>query len=121
MDNARRDYPTLAYCDSAVGAATDADVVLHLTEWTEFRVMHPSTLSDVVRQRRIVDGRNALDRDLWTREGWVHRALGRPRSDALGDGFLRQVPDQRGGNWDATGSVGDPGVLVVGQDGDLVG
>jgi UDPglucose 6-dehydrogenase len=78
MDNARRDYPTLAYCDSAVGAATDADVVLHLTEWEEFRTMHPATLSDVVRQRRMVDGRNALDRELWTREGWVHRALGRP-------------------------------------------
>jgi UDPglucose 6-dehydrogenase len=78
MANAARAYPTLAYSDSAVEAACDADVVLHLTEWEEFRTMHPSTLSAVVRERRLVDGRNTLDRELWTREGWSHRALGRP-------------------------------------------
>jgi UDPglucose 6-dehydrogenase len=77
MDNARTDYPTLAYASSAVDAAVDADVVLHLTEWREFREMHPSSLSAVVAQRRIVDGRNALDRELWRAEGWTYRALGR--------------------------------------------
>ncbi|HSY14604.1 MAG TPA: UDP-glucose/GDP-mannose dehydrogenase family protein [Jatrophihabitantaceae bacterium] len=77
MDNARRDYPTLAYATSAVDAARDADVVLHLTEWAEFREMHPSVLTDVVGQLRIVDGRNALDRELWRAEGWTYRALGR--------------------------------------------
>jgi UDPglucose 6-dehydrogenase len=77
MDNARIDYPTLAYAPSAVEAARDADVVLHLTEWAEFREMHPSVLSDVVNERRIVDGRNALDRELWRADGWTYRALGR--------------------------------------------
>jgi UDPglucose 6-dehydrogenase len=77
MDNARLAYPTLAYAPSAVAAAQDADVVLHLTEWTEFREMHPSVLAAVVAQRRIVDGRNALDRELWRAEGWTYRALGR--------------------------------------------
>jgi UDPglucose 6-dehydrogenase len=77
MDNARRDYPTLAYAESAVEAARDADVVLHLTEWAQFREMHPSVLSDVVHHRRMVDGRNALDRELWRAEGWTYRALGR--------------------------------------------
>jgi UDPglucose 6-dehydrogenase len=77
MDNARQQYPQLAYASSAVDAAEDADIVLHLTEWAEFREMHPSTLAEVVRHRRIVDGRNALDRDLWRAEGWTYRALGR--------------------------------------------
>jgi UDPglucose 6-dehydrogenase len=77
MDNARRDYPTLAYASSAVAACEHADVVLHLTEWTEFREMDPAVLSDVVAQRRIVDGRNALDRERWRAEGWTYRALGR--------------------------------------------
>jgi UDPglucose 6-dehydrogenase len=77
MDNARIAYPTLAYADSAVEACRDADVVLHLTEWAEFREMKPAVLSEVVNERRIVDGRNVLDRDLWRSEGWIYRALGR--------------------------------------------
>ena len=44
MDNARRDFATLAYADSALEAASDADVVLHLTEWAEFREMDPAAL-----------------------------------------------------------------------------
>jgi UDPglucose 6-dehydrogenase len=78
MDNARRIHPELSYADSAPDAARDADVVLHLTEWREFRDMDPSALSDVVRERRIVDGRNALDPALWRAAGWTYRALGRP-------------------------------------------
>ena len=77
MDNARVAYPTLAYASSAIDAAQDADVVLHLTEWAEFREMQPSVLSEVVNERRIVDGRNALDRELWRADGWTYRALGR--------------------------------------------
>ena len=77
MDNARIDYPTLAYANSAVDAARHADVVLHLTEWAEFTEMDPAVLSEVVQERRIVDGRNALDRERWRADGWTYRALGR--------------------------------------------
>jgi UDPglucose 6-dehydrogenase len=78
LDNARRDYPDLTYADSLIDAARDADVVLHLTEWREFRDMDPHVLDDVVRRKSIVDGRNALDADLWRTAGWHYRALGRP-------------------------------------------
>ncbi|MDO9380874.1 MAG: UDP-glucose/GDP-mannose dehydrogenase family protein [Nocardioidaceae bacterium] len=78
MARAREAFPTLAYAGSAMQACTDADVVLHLTEWREFREMDPAEVGTVVRARNIVDGRNALDREAWTREGWTHRALGRP-------------------------------------------
>jgi UDPglucose 6-dehydrogenase len=77
MANACDKFPMLAYSPSTIDACADADVVLHLTEWAEFRSMHPSVLEAVVRQRNIVDGRNALDRELWRAEGWVYRALGR--------------------------------------------
>ena len=78
MDNARRVHPELGYASSAVEAATGADVVLHLTEWQEFRSMDPAALSAVVSSRRIVDGRNALDPQVWRDAGWTYRALGRP-------------------------------------------
>ena len=59
-------------------AVDGAHVVLHLTEWREFRDMDPAALSDAVALKRIVDGRNALDPDAWRAAGWVYRALGRP-------------------------------------------
>ena len=78
MDNARRQYPDLTYAESAMAAARDADLVLHLTEWREFRDMDPTVLGDVVARRNILDGRNALDPQRWRDAGWSYRALGRP-------------------------------------------
>src|SRR3954470_22233730 len=77
-ENAARVHPDLSYCDSARDAVTNAHVVLHLTEWREFRDMNPDALSDAVALKRIVDGRNALDAHRSRQAGWVYRALGRP-------------------------------------------
>jgi UDPglucose 6-dehydrogenase len=77
-DNARKMYPTLSYADSAMEAAERAHVVLHLTEWAEFRQMDPEVLGKVVTCRCMVDGRNVLDPEAWRAAGWTYRALGRP-------------------------------------------
>ncbi len=76
--SAAKIHPVLTYCDSALEAVEGAHIVLHLTEWREFRDMDPATLADAVALKRIVDGRNALDPDAWRAAGWVYRALGRP-------------------------------------------
>ncbi|MFF1682094.1 UDP-glucose dehydrogenase family protein [Streptomyces sp. NPDC058256] len=78
MANARRLFPTLAYADSAIEAVRGADVVLHLTEWREFRELDPAVLGEAVTTRLILDGRNALDPEVWRRAGWTYRAMGRP-------------------------------------------
>jgi UDPglucose 6-dehydrogenase len=77
MDNSRALFPTLGYANDARAACESADVTLVLTEWQEFRDLHPDDLAGVVRQRNIVDGRNCLDRDGWREAGWVYRAMGR--------------------------------------------
>lgn len=78
MDNARRVFPTLGYAGSALEAVRGADVVLHLTEWREFRELDPARLGDVVARRLLLDGRNALDAGRWRAAGWTYRAMGRP-------------------------------------------
>ncbi|BBH68016.1 UDP-glucose 6-dehydrogenase [Actinoplanes sp. OR16] len=78
MDNARRQFPHLGYGENALDAAQDADVVVLLTEWTEFREIDPAAMGAVTSQRRIVDGRHALDAGAWRDAGWEYRALGRP-------------------------------------------
>ncbi|MEU5072638.1 UDP-glucose/GDP-mannose dehydrogenase family protein [Streptomyces asoensis] len=76
--NARRAYPELTYGTDVLGAAAGADVVVLLTEWTEFREIDPQAMGAVVAGRRIVDGRHALDPVRWRAAGWEYRALGRP-------------------------------------------
>jgi UDPglucose 6-dehydrogenase len=77
-DNARKIFPTLEYTESVVAACRNADVVLHLTEWAEFRDIDPVELGEVVAHRNIVDGRNCLDVEAWRAAGWTYHGLGRP-------------------------------------------
>jgi UDPglucose 6-dehydrogenase len=74
---AARAFPTLEYADSAIEACRGADLVLHLTEWPQFREITPADLEDVVRRRQLFDGRNVLDLDAWRSAGWTARAVGR--------------------------------------------
>jgi UDPglucose 6-dehydrogenase len=78
LENARRAHPELHYGESAMDAARDADVVVLLTEWVQFREIDPEILGQVVAHRRVVDGRHALDPETWRAAGWQYRALGRP-------------------------------------------
>ncbi|MFC0358432.1 MULTISPECIES: UDP-glucose dehydrogenase family protein [Kytococcus] len=78
MANAAKVYPTLTYADSAQDAITGADLVVHLTEWKEFRELDPAALKEIVGRPTVIDGRNALDAEAWRAAGWTYRGLGRP-------------------------------------------
>jgi len=78
VDNAQRKWPDLRYAATAEEAATGADLVLLLTEWDQYRTLDPVAFGAVVAQRRMLDGRNALDPAAWRAAGWTYRALGRP-------------------------------------------
>jgi UDPglucose 6-dehydrogenase len=76
-ETARLAFPTLAYAESAIDACRDADIVLHLTEWPEFRDITPGDLEGAVRGRLLFDGRNVLDLAAWRDAGWTARGIGR--------------------------------------------
>ena len=80
LENARRVWPDLTYADDAMAACAGAHVVLHLTEWSEYRALDPEAVGEVVEQRRLVDARNALDPATWRKAGWTYRGLGRPHA-----------------------------------------
>jgi UDPglucose 6-dehydrogenase len=77
VENSRRLWPQLDYAPTAEEAAERADAVLVLTEWDEYRQLDPVAFGRVVKQKRVLDGRNALNREAWTAAGWSYRALGR--------------------------------------------
>ncbi|MCW2699969.1 MAG: rkpK2 [Blastococcus sp.] len=77
VENSRRLWPQLDYAATPEEAAERADAVLVLTEWKQYRELDPVKFGTIVGQKRVLDGRNALDRDAWTAAGWTYRALGR--------------------------------------------
>jgi UDPglucose 6-dehydrogenase len=78
MPNARQSFSHLAYADSALDAATGADVVLLLTEWDDYLAIDPQSVAGIVRSAALVDARNALDPADWRAAGFTYRGLGRP-------------------------------------------
>jgi len=80
IDNARKRFPGLHYESEITDALKCADLVLHLTEWKIYRELDPREVREIVNMPIIIDGRNALDRELWKAAGWKFRALGRTDS-----------------------------------------
>ena len=78
LDNARILFPTLDYVRDIPKACEQADVVLHLTEWSEYGQLDTRALATMVRTPLMLDTRNALDIDQWRSTGWTVRSLGRP-------------------------------------------
>jgi UDPglucose 6-dehydrogenase len=78
MASAARSRPDLRYAPSVFAAAEGADLVLHLTEWADYRAIDPAALGQVVAHRSIIDARCALDAESWRAAGWTIRAPGRP-------------------------------------------
>ena len=77
IEPARKRFPTLKYAEVVTDAVKDADLILHLTEWKEYRQLDPAALASLVKGKVIIDGRNMLDRTMWRNAGWKFHALGR--------------------------------------------
>jgi UDPglucose 6-dehydrogenase len=77
IEPARRRFPNLEYQEVVTDALKDADLILHLTEWKEYRQIDPAAIASLVKSKIIIDGRNMLDRGLWRSAGWKFHALGR--------------------------------------------
>ncbi len=77
MPNAKKRFPALNFAPDAKNCVAGSDLVLHLTEWREYRDLNPTELFATVKNAIVIDGRNALDRDKWIAAGWKFHALGR--------------------------------------------
>jgi UDPglucose 6-dehydrogenase len=77
IENARKRFPKLGFAATVQECVKDSDLILHLTEWREYRELDPKDLASLVKKRIVIDGRNALDRDKWRAAGWQFHALGR--------------------------------------------
>ena len=77
IEPAQRRFPSLKFHHEIGQCIANSDAILHLTEWKIYRELDPVSLKSQVKNPTIIDGRNALNRELWMKAGWKFRALGR--------------------------------------------
>ncbi|WP_282846881.1 UDP-glucose dehydrogenase family protein [Microbacterium oxydans] len=78
VDNAAKAHPQLGYARDRDEALREADAVVVVTEWDEYRRdLSPEHAGALVRGRIIVDGRNCLDSTAWRAAGWQYHGMGR--------------------------------------------
>ncbi|MEA9999673.1 UDP-glucose/GDP-mannose dehydrogenase family protein [Cryobacterium sp. RTS3] len=78
IENSRARHPQLTYSTDLEETLRDADAVVLVTEWPEFRHLDPAWVGDLVKNKIVIDGRNSFDAAAWRAAGWTYHGLGRP-------------------------------------------
>lgn len=78
IDEAQRrlGVDTITYCDDMYEACLDADALVIVTDWKQFRVPSWALLRKAMSGRLIVDGRNLYDAEEAAQEGFDYRRIG---------------------------------------------
>jgi UDPglucose 6-dehydrogenase len=76
-DEARRLMPGIDFADDAIDAVRDADAVVLVTEWDEFRNIDLGAVAEAMAGQVLIDGRNALDPEAVRSAGLVYEGIGR--------------------------------------------
>ena len=78
MENARRIFNDVQFCQSSYEVAEGADALAVLTEWREFRQLNMARIKELMARPVIFDGRNIYDPERKRRLGFEYHSLGRP-------------------------------------------
>ena len=73
----RRYGDKLHYCKDKYDAVSDADALILLTEWKEFRLPSWEVIHKVMRRPLVIDGRNILDSEELQELGFEYHCIGK--------------------------------------------
>lgn len=110
--NALAAFPEFAYADSALQAASDADVVLLVTPWPEFAQISPVAAGAAAASMTVVDACQAIDVVTWQEAGWTVLSLtgnhtGRPEGEPAALAAVRTAASGPPGWSSGSGSQGE--------------
>ena len=79
MDECHRRRPEapITYCRDLYDAVLDADALLLLTEWKEFRLPTWAVVRKAMRQPYVFDGRNIFDAEELHENGFIYHCIGK--------------------------------------------
>ncbi|MCK9308796.1 MAG: UDP-glucose/GDP-mannose dehydrogenase family protein [Candidatus Cloacimonetes bacterium] len=73
--------PKVILCDSEYQALENADALLLITEWHQFRYPDFTKIADLLKSKVIFDGRNLYNPSIVRELGFSYYAIGRPSPD----------------------------------------
>ena len=77
MQQARKELPDIEYCGDPYVCAKDADVVVLVTEWVQYRAMDLERLKREMARPIVVDLRNVYRSEDMAAHGFVYESVGR--------------------------------------------
>jgi UDPglucose 6-dehydrogenase len=77
MVNAARELPHITLCKSEYEACEDADALVLVTEWNQFRMLDLERVKTLLRAPVVIDLRNVYDPEAMRRAGFVYQSVGR--------------------------------------------
>jgi UDPglucose 6-dehydrogenase len=78
MDRTSAVFPQVHCCREAYEVARDADALLILTEWDEFRLLDWKRIHSLMARPLVIDGRNLLNPAAMLEQGFEYYSFGRP-------------------------------------------
>lgn len=88
MEETRRlfgEHQRLTLCETPMDALQDADALVVVTEWNEFRSPDFARIKTLLKEPVIFDGRNIYDPGLLSDNGFHYYAIGRGKRHKTGD------------------------------------
>ncbi|MGC2085826.1 MAG: UDP-glucose/GDP-mannose dehydrogenase family protein, partial [Bradyrhizobium sp.] len=78
IEQARKELPDIDYCDDPYECARDADAIVLVTEWVQYRAMDLARLKEVMAHPVVVDLRNVYRPEEMAKHGFIYESIGRP-------------------------------------------
>lgn len=77
MSKVKALFPSVEYASSALNAVKEADALLVLTEWDEFKKVSPEKIKSLLKTPIVIDGRNIFSPLVMSRLGFTYHSIGR--------------------------------------------
>jgi len=77
MNTAATALKDVAYKKDAYEVSQDADLIIILTEWNEFRELNFPKIKNIMKSPNIIDGRNLYDPQTMKAKGFNYMGVGR--------------------------------------------
>ncbi|MEW6534674.1 MAG: UDP-glucose/GDP-mannose dehydrogenase family protein [Candidatus Auribacterota bacterium] len=77
IENTKHIFPDIEYCNDPYAVAQDAEALIIVTEWDEFKTLDLEKVRKIMVHPIIIDGRNIFNPSDMEKHGFIYKSIGR--------------------------------------------